>query len=226
MDKPDIELIYVGDPRCSWCWGFEPVLDAMVQRYTFPISLVMGGLRPGPAAELMDVDMKRYLAHHWHQVEETTGQGFDHTFFQRDNWTYDTELPCIATVTMRTIAPDFVNVFYAKLQRAFYASNVDITDPAVYPDLLREMPVDADRFIEKMQSPEMRKATYEDFSRARALGANGFPTLLLRDGDEHYLVARGYVPFDQLEPALTGWIESNHAAAADGLVCVIGNADC
>ncbi|MBT8208691.1 MAG: DsbA family protein [Acidimicrobiia bacterium] len=221
METPDLELIYVGDPMCSWCWGFAPAMEAVVKRYSFPVSIVVGGLRPGPAAELMDAEMKRYLAHHWHQVEETTGQGFDHEFFQRDGWTYDTELPCIATVTMRTLAPDAVHAFYAKLQRAFYASNVDITDVAVYPQLLEETPVDADLFIEEMQSSDMRKATYADFSRARSLGANGFPTLLLRDGLDHYMVARGYVPFDQLDGALTGWIESHHPTAADSLVVTI-----
>lgn len=226
MEQPDVELIYVGDPMCSWCWGFEPVLDAMMQRYAFPISIVVGGLRPGAAAELMDTDMKRTLAHHWHQVEETTGQGFDHRFFQRDGWTYDTELPCIATVTMRTVAPESVHAFYARLQSAFYASNVDLTDIDVYPELLEGLPIDIADFIDRMQSPEMRKATYEDFRRARSLGANGFPTLLLRDGEEHYMVARGYVPFEQLEPALTGWIESHYPAAVDGLVCAIGAADC
>ena len=81
--------------------------------------------------------------------------------------------------------------------------------------------MDPNKFIETMQSPEMRKATYEDFSRARSLGANGFPTLLLRDADEHYMVARGYVPFGQLDGALTGWIESHHPSAIDGLVCAI-----
>ena len=24
-----VEIIYVGDPMCSWCWGFHPVLMAV-----------------------------------------------------------------------------------------------------------------------------------------------------------------------------------------------------
>lgn len=226
MDAPDLELIYVGDPMCSWCWGFAPVLDAIDLTYSFPISIVLGGLRPGAASQLMDEAMKRTLAHHWHQVEETSGQGFDHRFFQREGWVYDTELPCTAAVTMRSISPDTTIAFYSRIQRAFYAENVDVTRVDAYPPLLEGLPVDPDEFLVAMQSNEMRDATYRDFAQARRLGASGFPTTLLRDGDEHYMLARGFVPFDQLEPALTGWIGSRYPSAVDGLVCAVTDPDC
>jgi putative protein-disulfide isomerase len=46
-------LIYVMDPMCSWCWGFAPVADALVQQARaagVPLHLVMGGLRSEGAA--------------------------------------------------------------------------------------------------------------------------------------------------------------------------------
>ncbi len=32
--QTDLEFIYVGDPMCSWCWGFSPALEQMGTRYS------------------------------------------------------------------------------------------------------------------------------------------------------------------------------------------------
>ena len=40
----DAELIYVGDPMCSWCWGFAPVAQALVEQARaagVPLALVV-----------------------------------------------------------------------------------------------------------------------------------------------------------------------------------------
>ena len=65
---PDLELIYVGDPRCSWCYGFGPVVENLDARFSFPTRLIIGGLRPGPAADVLDDRMRRFLRHHWEEI--------------------------------------------------------------------------------------------------------------------------------------------------------------
>ena len=35
----DKEIIYVGDPMCSWCWGFSPVLKRIEAEYGLPVRL-------------------------------------------------------------------------------------------------------------------------------------------------------------------------------------------
>ena len=37
----DAEFVYVGDPMCSWCWGFAPVLDQLAGHYAIPIRIVL-----------------------------------------------------------------------------------------------------------------------------------------------------------------------------------------
>jgi putative protein-disulfide isomerase len=213
----DFELIYVGDPMCSWCYGFGPVIEHLDARFTFPTRLIIGGLRPGPAAEVLDDRLHRFLQHHWEEIGERTGQPFDLTGLDRDNWTYDTMVPDMAAVTMRELSPDAALPFFARLQRAFYAEAADVTDPDVYPQLLEGFNVDADRFIDALASLEMQQATHGDFAKARALGADGFPTTFLRTGDDIHLVARGYAPYETLEPALTAFLEDRfpEMAASD-----------
>jgi putative protein-disulfide isomerase len=218
----DVEFVYVGDPMCSWCWGFAPVLDAMAEHFAIPIRTVVGGLRPGPSAEPLDEEMRTYLAHHWEQVADRSGQPFDHAGLDRDGWVYDTELPARAVAVMRDLAPGETLAFFTRLQRAFYAEAIDITDPEVYPKLLVDFPVDRGAFMAQLDSEASQRAARAESAEARRLGARGFPTLLLRLDDEYLIVARGYLPWDHLEPALSGWLRDRYGpVAAAPLFCDI-----
>ena len=217
----DAEFVYVGDPMCSWCWGFAPVLDQIAGHYAIPIRTVVGGLRPGPSAEVLDDRMRDFLAHHWEQVAERSGQPFDHTGLDRDGWSYDTELPARAVATMREMAPDQTLAFFTRLQRAFYAEAVDVTDPRTYPAIVAEFPVDADEFTKRLEADHSKQAAWQDFAEARKLGVAGFPSLLLRLDDDYLVVARGYLSWEQLEPALSGWLRDRYAESAAGLFCDI-----
>lgn len=225
MDAPDqIEFLYVGDPMCSWCWGFAPVLDRMAERYAIPIRTIVGGLRPGPSAEPLDEITRRTLAEHWHHVEEASGQPFDNSALDRENWVYDTELGAIGVVTMRDLNEAETVRFFSRLQRAYYAENIDITDPDVYPDLVKGFDVDPGTFTARLGSEEMKQAAWADFALARKLSVTGFPSLLLRLEDDYLVVTRGYLPWDTLEPALTGWMRNRFGEGAEALIAQGGAA--
>lgn len=215
----DLEFIYVGDPMCSWCWGFSPALEAIQDRYAIPLRTVMGGLRTGPQAEPMDVDARAQLSDYWQNVAQRTGQPFTDASLERDGWRYDTEPSCRAVVTMRELDPDDTLRWVARLHRAFYVEGIDITDLSVFPDLLDGFDVDPDRFTEVLADEATAERTRQDFAEAQRYGATGFPTLLLRDGDDLGIVTRGFVPWEQLEPALTDWLEETYGEVTDSLVC-------
>ncbi len=219
----DLEFIYVGDPMCSWCWGFAPVLERMSEVYEIPIRIVVGGLRPGPDSEELDDRVALTLAHHWEQVAHASGQAFDHSFLdRRDGWVYDTEVPAIGVVTMRELRPEDTLEFLSRLQRAFYAEGVDITDRTEYPGLLEGFSVDSDKFMELFDSDQMKARAWKDFSEARSMGAAGFPTLLVRDGEEYGIVTRGYLSADRLLPALSDWLLDKYTAQGETLFCEPG----
>lgn len=217
----DLEFVYIGDPMCSWCWGFAPVLEQIDARYTIPIKTVVGGLRPGSDAEPLNSSMRQMLEHHWEQVESRSGQPFDRSGLDRADWVYDTEYPARAVVTMRDLAPDETLAFFTRLQRAFYAEGVDVTDPAEYPALIEPFAVDAATFLDTIAMERSREAAWADFREARSLGVSGFPSLLLRIDDGYAMVTRGYMPYDSLEPALTSWLSDRYPEEVDGLVCTI-----
>jgi len=222
------EFIYVADAMCSWCWGFSAVVDQLEQRFTIPIKFINGGLRPGQDAQPLDDQMRSYLHQAWKHVGEASGQPFDFDALQTrsSDWLYDTELPAIAIVTMRELNDGQVLSFYRRLQRAFYAEGLDITDPMVYRDLLEEFDVDADRFLALLAGAEMKRRAWEDFEEARSLGITGFPALLLRAGGELAMVTRGFAPFDRIEKPLVEYLNAKLGETlVDGLVCEI-DGDC
>ncbi len=225
---PDLDLVYVGDPMCSWCWGFAPTLAAVQARFTLPLRLVLGGLRPGAAAETLTHHARARIADHWHHVEVASGQPFDHGGLddRPATWRYDTELASIAVVTLRTLAPAHALDFYHRLQRAFYAERVDLTDPAVYPPLLDGFPVSEAAFTDLFGSRDMKELAWADFAFARKLGVHGFPTLLLREGSSYGVVSPGWSSADKLIPALEAWLTTHHPAALSGLLCDLESGTC
>lgn len=198
--------MYVGDPMCSWCWGFAPAVEAIAGRYPFPLDVIVGGLRPGPAAEPLD-SLRPFLTKHWIEIEERTGQPFDLAGLNRQDWMYDTEMPARAVVAVRTDVPDLTLASFVRIQRAFYAEAIDVTDPTVYGELLSD--IGAGAALDLFRSEESKRLAWEDFSLSRAWGIGGFPSLLVEHEDQLQIVTRGYVAPDALLPALDAWVQAN-----------------
>jgi putative protein-disulfide isomerase len=194
---PRPELVGFVDPMCSWCYGFQPVIDAIQQVHgaALPLRLIMGGLRPG-TVEPMSESMKRMIRQHWDHVHEATRQPFDPAFFDRDRFVYDTEPPARAVVTMRELRKELELPYFERLQRAFYAENRDITDADVLADLAGEFNVPRATFLAAFASEAMKTETASDFMVAQRIGATGFPTLIAGTGDERgwTLITEGYRP--------------------------------
>lgn len=192
----DLALVYVGDPMCSWCWGFAPVLEQLVEATGLAVEVTVGGLRPGPAAEPLGTGLRRYLEREWSAISEQTGQPFDTALLDRlgEEWVYDTEMADMAVVHMRDLAPDQALPFFARVQRAFYAEGVDVTEPDSYRDLVGEFGADPDAFVATLGADDLRKRTWRDFATARRWGVTGFPTLLYRREERLGLITAGYRP--------------------------------
>ncbi|MDX1467864.1 MAG: DsbA family protein [Acidimicrobiia bacterium] len=199
MSGPLRSLVYVGDPMCSWCWGFAPEVESLASSY--PVEVIVGGLRPGPMSQELDDQMAGFLRHHWVEIAERTGQPFDTAFLdRRDGWRYDTEPAAIAVIVMRGMNEEQTLNYFSALQRAFYAEGVDVTDFGELARLAKGFSVDVTEFEERLRTEEAKKTAWSDFSQARNWGISGFPTLVGRLVDDRLaLLARGWAPRDLIE---------------------------
>ena len=120
------EVIYVGDPMCSWCWGISDHLKEL-QKYLheegIDYNIIVGGLRPG-GGDPWNQEMKNFLKHHWDEVNQRSGQPFGSRLFELDHFDYDTEPSCRAVVTAKHILDmGGVSSFFEEVQRKFYVEN-------------------------------------------------------------------------------------------------------
>ncbi|MGJ8592665.1 MAG: DsbA family protein [Aquaticitalea sp.] len=200
----DEELYYIGDPMCSWCWGISPQTNAL-QRYAtqenIKFNLIMGGLRPG-GGQAWDKSFKNYLEHHWKEVNKMSGQPFNFSLFEMEEFNYDTEPGCRAVVTAKTIAPEKTLAFYELVQYYFYAAAKDPKQLDFYKPICEKLDIDYKEFSEKFTSDAMKAATEADFTKSRELGVRGFPTIIYRKKDKLYTIARGYTEFEDLKKSI------------------------
>ena len=201
------QFVYFADPMCSWCYGFAPVIAALAERFEgrLGLQLVMGGLRAGHAAPMRPED-KAYVHEAWTKVGAASGQAFNFDFFDRDGFVYDTEPACRAVVTARRLLPKLALPFMARVSRAFYAENRDMTSADEIAFVAEEAGFDRPAFEESYLAADTRNETFRDFLTAQELGIRGFPTLIAGNPEKGYaLVTNGFRPLDDLLEPLERW---------------------
>jgi putative protein-disulfide isomerase len=190
------EVIFVGDPMCSWCYGFGPELTKLREELKgVPFSMIMGGLRDG---EIFDeAKLKNHLGY-WQAVHEATGLPFDATALSQEGFNYTTEPACRAVVTVRSLDKSKEYAMYSALQKAFYAEGRDVTQEDVLVEVAESVGVDKILFVEQFQSEGMYKAAQADKQKARTFGVSSFPTLIIIDKQGHMSQIRGYKKYEEL----------------------------
>ena len=209
MQSP--QLIYIMDPMCSWCWGFNPVMQQVLkqaQAAGVKLSLRVGGLRTGQQA-ILDQSKRDYILQHWRTVAETTGQPFDFEHALPAGFVYNTEPACRALVVARELDEARLLPFLNRLQQAFYQGALDITQPCVLRELARQAGYDNDAFCSAFDAADAHLQTQADFAWVNHLAVRGFPTLLAEHRQRYALITNGYQSYTALEPLLSRWISIN-----------------
>ena len=202
-------LLYVMDPMCSWCWGFSPIAQALVEQAQaagVELHLVVGGLRTGNGAAL-EPAARRYILEHWQAVANATGQPFTFEGALPDGFVYDCEPACRAVVAARSLAPDCAWALLKLIQQAFYVQGRDVTQASVLVELAKRAGLPRIEFAAAFDSAEQYGATAADFTWVQDLGIAGFPTLLAERNGQLALLTNGYQSLEPLSDLLGRWLE-------------------
>ncbi|MEN8304396.1 MAG: DsbA family protein [Campylobacterota bacterium] len=196
MGRP--ERIFVIDPMCSWCWGFHPVIETLRKKYSdqYHFSLVVGGLRT-KGAMIWNSRTKQDLQATWQGVAAHTKQHFTDRLFRLKNFEYDTYPACKAVVTVRELFGDTASFEYlSKIQKAFYVEGRDITKAETLSSFLALDEQEA--FMKFFHSNRAEVLLQHDFSKARSMGANAFPSVVKIDSDGHMMCKKGYQTAEEI----------------------------
>ena len=207
-----LHLIYIADPMCSWCYGFGPQLNALLDaRPEARLDIVTGGLR-AYNTEVMDEAGKATILTHWKHVEQASGLPFSTSGMARPGFIYDTEPACRAVVAARILGEDLpsrkiLDVLHA-IQYAFYAEGRDVTNLQVLAEVgataladaggqrsLAGPPmasIDSAGFLNTLSAASTISETKQDFAQTQRWGIQGFPALVLVHDETLHLISSGY----------------------------------
>ena len=201
-------LVYVMDPLCSWCWGFAPVMEGLIDQAAAAgvrVHLVVGGLRTGRTP--LDPATRARILEHWHSVNQATGQSFRFEGAMPAGFVYDTEPACRAVMAARRIDERLAWAMAKGVAQAFYRDGVDMTCTAALVDIAEAAGMSRIRFAETFDLASTAEATQGDFQWSQSLGISGFPTVLAEHDRQFALLTNGYQPLKELAPLLARWLD-------------------
>lgn len=210
------EIIYVGDPMCSWCWGISPALIKLRDHFIpnkIAFNVLVGGLRPG-GGEPWNDDMKKFLRHHWEQVNERSGQPFGYDLMDLEDFNYDTEPSCRAVVAARPLVKEKEMEFFEAIQRKFYVESQDPNQRSFYQSICEEFDVNFEDFCSRFESEGAKKETTQEFQLNRQWGVSGYPTMILLNNDKLHMIAHGYAEFEQMRDTVNHWLSASTETAS------------
>lgn len=202
VTEPIGTLNYFGDPMCSWCWGFKPVLEQIDLEYPELTRVtIMGGLRGGKPVPMGD-DLASMIENAWNRIEEATGQPFNHEFWRKHRPLATTWPACRAVLTARELDPKRQWPFMVGMFEAYFTRALDPSVRATHLAVAEAQGFDPDQFGAMLDSPKIDEALTRDLQITQRYGVTGFPTVVLSIGKDNYLISPGYQPIEALRRAI------------------------
>jgi putative protein-disulfide isomerase len=200
--KPVGTLRYFGDPMCSWCWGFRPVLEQVDREYPeLRRVTIMGGLR-GETDQPMSDELATLVQGAWRRIEDATGAPFNHELWRRHRPLATTLPACRAVLAARLMDAEREWPFMVAMFRAYFTEALDPTQRDTFLRVAEQQGFPREAFEAKLESPEVEQALQRDLRTTRQFGITGFPSVVLTLGKDHYLISPGYQPIEALRRAI------------------------
>jgi putative protein-disulfide isomerase len=201
-------IIYIGDPMCSWCYGFAPEISELKDALPdYEFKLVMGGLRPGGTET--NKDLGEFLAHHWKDVEKRTDQPFNYDILKDESMVYDTEPACRAVVVARKMKPESELDFFKAVQSAFYVDGADMRSVETFVSIAKDFDFDTTEYKKLFESEDIRYETNADFQLSSEMGVRGFPSVVIRHDGQLFMVSNGYTTSSDLIKTINKVVNTN-----------------
>jgi putative protein-disulfide isomerase len=187
-------LYYVHDPMCSWCWGFRPALEGLLAGLPQGIRVqrLLGGLA-SDSDEPMPEAMRAQLQETLRRIEaRVPGTRFNFDFWtlcapRRSTWP-----ACRAVIAARRQDPAFDQAMTAAVQRAYYLEARNPSDRETLIALAGEVGADSDRFARDLDAEDTRRALADEIARARGMGVDSFPSLVLDRAGSRWRIPAEY----------------------------------
>jgi len=198
-----MHFVYIMDPMCAWCYGFQPELESFLAKYPIAeVDWIMGGLAPD-TNQPMDDALKETIASYWHQIEQRSNVKFNHDYWKLNTPYRSTYPACRAVISAESLAKGSAHKMVAAIQSAYYLEAKNPSLEEILIECAASIGLDKQRFIEKHRSTETENRLQQHLGITRQFQVNGFPALFYVNEERvAYPLALGFCKTQDLEDRL------------------------
>ena len=179
-------LLYIHDPMCSWCWGFNSTWKKVKDSLPSSISIqyILGGLAPD-SSEPMPIEMRKYIQTNWSKIEQKiSGVKFNYDFWDNCTPKRSTYPACRAVIAVKNQNPDLEQTIIKLIQQAYYVNAKNPSDDSTLIELAKTLDIDIKQFTADLNSNQTQQQLLDDIALMQTLGVSSFPSLVLKIGTD------------------------------------------
>ncbi|OCQ23839.1 hypothetical protein A7985_07835 [Pseudoalteromonas luteoviolacea] len=176
-----MRFLYVMDPMCGWCYGFQPELEQFLRKYpSAHVDWIMGGLAPD-TNQPMPEELRQTISAYWHQIESKTQVSFNHDYWQLNTPYRATYLACRAVIAAQRISKSNAQKMVKAIQSAYYqhAKNPSLKETLI--ECANSIEISGDDFVKTLNAQETEALFQQHLGIAQQLRVSGFPALFYID---------------------------------------------
>jgi len=184
-------LYYFHDPMCSWCWGFRPIWQKILDRLpaNIEVNYVLGGLAPD-SHEPMPDEMRTYLQKTWQTIHQKLGTRFNFDFWTMCQPRRSTYPACRAVIAADNQQAG--NKMILAIQQAYYLCAMNPSDDKTLITLAEEVGLDKAKFESELNAPQTQAELERQIDFAGQCDVQGLPTLVLEFKGQHRIIHHDY----------------------------------
>jgi putative protein-disulfide isomerase len=203
-----MNLHYIYDPLCGWCYGAKPLVQAA--QTVLPVIAHGGGMMSGANRQSVSPHLRNYVMPHDRRIAEYTGQPFGEAYFEgllRDETaSFDSTPPTAAVLAAEQIAGRGLELL-GRLQTAHYVEGRRIADDAVLFELADSLGLEPQTFRTAYEHADTDRHIKESRALLAKVGGQGFPTFALEQNGQFTLIDIG--PWLGKPEAFAAWLRQS-----------------
>ena len=189
----ELEVVFLEDPACSWCWAFQPVETTFLFEWGAQLRwrMVMAGLRDHPVPD------QSLIIRHWQTAADVSGMPFEPDIWN-SHILQSTFVACRAVKSVAVRSDDAARRLLRRIREAFYVEQKKIDDLEFLFSLAEELGLSSTDMIEQLSNGRADALFSSDRDEGSRYGF-GFPTIVIRRPTmEEPKVLQGSVPYRDL----------------------------
>ncbi|GEA10354.1 DsbA family protein [Alteromonas sp. KUL49] len=194
-----MRFLYVMDPMCAWCYGFQPEFEAFIEHFpSANVEWIMGGLAPDTTEPMQD-SLKNTIAAYWYQIEEVSQVTFNHSYWELNTPYRSTYKACRAVISAEALAFESAQNMVKAIQTAYYREAKNPSLETTLMECARSLRLDEQHFLKTLHSSETERKLQEHLSITRHFQVSGFPALFyINDSNQAHPLTLGFCKAQKL----------------------------